>query len=162
LDAKGFLIEQCSWLPNEDFLRILRQGARVCAYSARVKVPGCVQDSGDVTPAFLALNKSPIKSCVNSKTDPPSSVTIQTLAAVFSLSLSPRRACRSFRRHRTTAAPPRAFPTPRSATGRESRARRGPASRSASPSPPSRKTRRRPERRKNPTKPSLNFPNNFS
>jgi hypothetical protein len=47
LDAKGFFIEQCSWLPNEDFLRILHQGARVCAYSARVKVPECVQDSGD-------------------------------------------------------------------------------------------------------------------
>jgi hypothetical protein len=39
LNAKGFSIEQCSWLPNKDFLRILRQGARVCAYSARVKVP---------------------------------------------------------------------------------------------------------------------------
>jgi hypothetical protein len=24
LDAKGLFIEQCSWLPNEDFLRILR------------------------------------------------------------------------------------------------------------------------------------------
>jgi hypothetical protein len=44
LDAKGFFIEQCSWLPNEDFLWILRQGARVYAYSARVKVPECVQD----------------------------------------------------------------------------------------------------------------------
>jgi hypothetical protein len=38
-------IEQCSWLPNTDFLRILRQGTRVCAYSARVKVPECVQNS---------------------------------------------------------------------------------------------------------------------
>jgi hypothetical protein len=47
LDAKGFFIEQCLWLPNEDFLRILRQGARVCAYSAGVKVPECVQDSED-------------------------------------------------------------------------------------------------------------------
>jgi hypothetical protein len=46
LDAKGFFIEQCSWLPNEDFLWILCQGARVCAYSAR-KVPECVQDSED-------------------------------------------------------------------------------------------------------------------
>jgi hypothetical protein len=44
-NAKGFSIEQCSWLPNEDFMRILRQGARVCAYSARVKVPECVQNS---------------------------------------------------------------------------------------------------------------------
>jgi hypothetical protein len=29
LDAKGFFIELCSWLPNKDFLRILRQGAGV-------------------------------------------------------------------------------------------------------------------------------------
>jgi hypothetical protein len=42
LDAKGFFIEQRSWLQNEDFLWILRQRARVCAYSARVKVPECV------------------------------------------------------------------------------------------------------------------------
>jgi hypothetical protein len=47
LDAKGFFIEQCSWLPNKDFLWILRQGARVCAYSVRVKVPECIQDSED-------------------------------------------------------------------------------------------------------------------
>jgi hypothetical protein len=45
LNAKGFPIEQCSWLPNEDFLWIVRQGARICAYSARVKVPECVQNS---------------------------------------------------------------------------------------------------------------------
>jgi hypothetical protein len=45
LNAKGFPIEQCSWLPNEDFLWIVCQGARVCAYSARVKVPECVQNS---------------------------------------------------------------------------------------------------------------------
>jgi hypothetical protein len=32
LDAKGFSTKQCSWFPNEDFLRILRQGAKVCAY----------------------------------------------------------------------------------------------------------------------------------
>jgi hypothetical protein len=44
LNAKGFSIEQCSWLPNKDYLRILRQRARVCVYSARVKVPKCVQD----------------------------------------------------------------------------------------------------------------------
>jgi hypothetical protein len=31
-------------LTNEDFLR---QGARVCAYSARGKVPECVQNSED-------------------------------------------------------------------------------------------------------------------
>jgi hypothetical protein len=42
---RRFFIEQCSWLPNEDFLWILRQGARVCAYSARVKVFECVQNS---------------------------------------------------------------------------------------------------------------------
>jgi hypothetical protein len=45
LNAKGFFIEQCSWLSNEDFLRILRQGTRVCAYSARIKVPERVQSS---------------------------------------------------------------------------------------------------------------------
>jgi hypothetical protein len=44
-NAKGFFIEQCSWFPNEDFLWILRQGARICAYSSRVKVPKCVQNS---------------------------------------------------------------------------------------------------------------------
>jgi hypothetical protein len=42
-----FSSEQCSWFPNEDFLRILRQGPRVCAYSARGKVPECVQNSED-------------------------------------------------------------------------------------------------------------------
>jgi hypothetical protein len=47
LDVKGFFIEQCSWLPNKDFLWILHQGARVCAYSARGKVPECVQNSED-------------------------------------------------------------------------------------------------------------------
>jgi hypothetical protein len=47
LDAKGFFIEQCSWLPNKDFLRILRQGVRVFAYSARGRVPECVQNSKD-------------------------------------------------------------------------------------------------------------------
>jgi hypothetical protein len=44
-ECEGFFIEQCSWIPNEDFLRILRQGSRVCAYSARVRVPECVQSS---------------------------------------------------------------------------------------------------------------------
>jgi hypothetical protein len=43
LDAKGFPTKQCSWFPNEDSLRILRQGAKICAYSARGKVPECVQ-----------------------------------------------------------------------------------------------------------------------
>jgi hypothetical protein len=32
-------------LPNEDFLRILRQGTIVCAYSARIKIPECIQNS---------------------------------------------------------------------------------------------------------------------
>jgi hypothetical protein len=45
-NAKGFSIKQCSWFPNEDFLRILRQGARVYAYLAKSKVPECVQNSG--------------------------------------------------------------------------------------------------------------------
>jgi hypothetical protein len=31
------------WLPIEDFLRILRQGTGVCAYSAKIKVPEFVQ-----------------------------------------------------------------------------------------------------------------------
>jgi hypothetical protein len=44
-ECEGFFIEQCSWLPNKDFLRILRQGTRVYAYSARVKVSECVQNS---------------------------------------------------------------------------------------------------------------------
>jgi hypothetical protein len=44
-ECEGFFIEQCSWLPNKDFLRILRQGTRVWAYSARVRVPECVQSS---------------------------------------------------------------------------------------------------------------------
>jgi hypothetical protein len=41
---------------------------------------------------------------------------------------------------------------------RESRARRGPADRSASPSPPSRKSRRRPKNQKTPQILSPNFP----
>jgi hypothetical protein len=40
-------MKQCSWFPNEDSLRILRQGAEVCAYSARGKVPECVQNDED-------------------------------------------------------------------------------------------------------------------
>jgi hypothetical protein len=44
-ECEGIFIEQCSWFPNTDFLRILRQGTRVCTYSARVKVPECVQNS---------------------------------------------------------------------------------------------------------------------
>jgi hypothetical protein len=47
LDARGFVIEQCSWLPNMDFLRILRRGARICVYSAKCKVPECVHVSED-------------------------------------------------------------------------------------------------------------------
>jgi hypothetical protein len=46
LGCEGFFsMKQCSWFPNEDFLWILRQGARVCAYSARGKVPECVQNN---------------------------------------------------------------------------------------------------------------------
>jgi hypothetical protein len=45
-ECECFSIEQCSWFPGEDFLRILCQGVRVYAYSARVKVPECVQNSG--------------------------------------------------------------------------------------------------------------------
>jgi hypothetical protein len=41
-------MKQCSWFSNEDSLRILRQGARVCAYSARGKVPECVQNNEDL------------------------------------------------------------------------------------------------------------------
>jgi hypothetical protein len=44
-ECEGFFIEQCSWFLNADFLRILRQGTRVCAYSAGVKVPECIQNS---------------------------------------------------------------------------------------------------------------------
>jgi hypothetical protein len=44
-ECEGFFIEQCSWLLNEDFLRILRQGTRVCVCSARIKVLECVQNS---------------------------------------------------------------------------------------------------------------------
>jgi hypothetical protein len=34
-------------VPDEDFLRIIHQGARVCAHSTRRKVPECVQNSED-------------------------------------------------------------------------------------------------------------------
>jgi hypothetical protein len=44
-ECEGFFIEQCSWFPNKDFLQILRQGTRVCAYSARVRVTEKVQNS---------------------------------------------------------------------------------------------------------------------
>jgi hypothetical protein len=43
--CEGFFIEQCSWFLNKDFLRIPCQGTRVRAYSAKVKVPECVQSS---------------------------------------------------------------------------------------------------------------------
>jgi hypothetical protein len=54
LDVKGFSTKQCSWFPNEDSLPILRQGARVCAYSARGKVPEYVQNNGD---AYAQIKK---------------------------------------------------------------------------------------------------------
>jgi hypothetical protein len=44
-ECEGFFIEQCSWFPNKDFLRIPCQGTRVCAYLAKVKVLECVQSS---------------------------------------------------------------------------------------------------------------------
>jgi hypothetical protein len=44
-NAKGFSIEQYSWIPNKDLLRILCQGTRVCAYSDKVKVPECIRNS---------------------------------------------------------------------------------------------------------------------
>jgi hypothetical protein len=47
LGCEGFFIKQYSWLPIKDFLRILRQGSRVCTYSARAKVPECIQNSED-------------------------------------------------------------------------------------------------------------------
>jgi hypothetical protein len=40
-------MKQCSWFLNEDSLRILRQGAEVCAFSARGKGPECVQNNED-------------------------------------------------------------------------------------------------------------------
>jgi hypothetical protein len=43
-----FSSKQCSWFLNEDFLRIICQEARVCAYSARRKVPECIQNSKDL------------------------------------------------------------------------------------------------------------------
>jgi hypothetical protein len=43
-----FSSKQCLWFPNEDSSQILRQGARVCAYSARGKVPECVQNNEDL------------------------------------------------------------------------------------------------------------------
>jgi hypothetical protein len=42
-ECEGFFIEQCSWSPNEDFLRILHQETGVCACSAKIKVPEFVQ-----------------------------------------------------------------------------------------------------------------------
>jgi hypothetical protein len=86
------------------------------------------------------------------KTVQPSLITLQTLAAVFPPSLLDARAANPAGTG-PRPAPMRAFPTPRSATSRESRARRGPDDRSASPSPPPRKTRRRPEIGKIPQKP---------
>jgi hypothetical protein len=44
-ECEGFFIEQCSWILNKDFLWILLQGTRLCAYSAKIKVPECVQNS---------------------------------------------------------------------------------------------------------------------
>jgi hypothetical protein len=40
-----FSIEQCSWFPDEEFLRILREGQEFVRIRLRVKVPECVQNS---------------------------------------------------------------------------------------------------------------------
>jgi hypothetical protein len=42
-ECEGFFIEQCSWLPSEDFLWILCQETRSCTCSAKIKVPEFVQ-----------------------------------------------------------------------------------------------------------------------
>jgi hypothetical protein len=35
LNAKGFSLKQCSWFPNEDFMRILRQGNKsLCVFGS--------------------------------------------------------------------------------------------------------------------------------
>jgi hypothetical protein len=98
-----------------------------------------------VTATFLAPNKSPNKSCVFSKLSsraqlPPSNPS-------HCPSLSPWRACRESRRHRLHPGQHPRVPSQRRGRPpcRESRACRGPAGRSASPSPPSRKSRRRPK-----------------
>jgi hypothetical protein len=38
--AKGFSLKQCSWFLAEDFLR---QGAKICVYSAKVKFPNAFE-----------------------------------------------------------------------------------------------------------------------
>jgi hypothetical protein len=43
LDVNGFFNETVFMIPDEDSLQILCQGAKVCAHSARGKVPECVQ-----------------------------------------------------------------------------------------------------------------------
>jgi hypothetical protein len=42
-NAKGFSLNSVHGSPNEDFLRIQRQGTRVWAYSAKMKVSEFVQ-----------------------------------------------------------------------------------------------------------------------
>jgi hypothetical protein len=105
-----------------------------------------------VTPAFLAPNKPPNKSCVFSKLSsraqlPPSNPSRCP-------SLSPRRAYRESRRHCPHPGQHPRMPSQRRGRPpcRESCARRGPDGRSASPSPSSRKSRRCPENRKIPQK----------
>jgi hypothetical protein len=44
-ECEGFFIERCLWFPNEDFLWILRQGIRVCVYSAKIKFPSSFKNS---------------------------------------------------------------------------------------------------------------------
>jgi hypothetical protein len=141
--------------------RHANEGANVDANAdSDVDVPELFRRAS-VTPAFLAPNKAPNKSCVFSKLSsraqlPPSNPS-------HCPSLSPRRACRESRRHRPHPGQRPRVPSQRRSRPpcRESRARRGPAGRSASPSPPSRKMRRRPKIGKIPQNPSANFPSIF-
>jgi hypothetical protein len=100
--------------------------------------------AGCVTPAFLAPNKASNKSRVISKLS--SWAHLPPFETLVTASLPhPWRACRESRRHRPHSSQhPRVPPQRRGRPPcRESRARRGPAGLSASP--PSRKSRRRPE-----------------
>jgi hypothetical protein len=114
---------------------------------------------GNVTPTFLAPNKSPNKSRV-----------FQNFPVELIYPLSKPRSIPfpSARVPRIPPAPPapgpsptRAAPAPRSATTTGMLHRRGPAGRSASPSPPSGKSRWHPETRKIPPKSFLFFLPNF-
>jgi hypothetical protein len=64
LDAKVFSTKWYSWFPNEDSLRILLQGAKVCVNSARGKVPECVQNNED---SYARIRKSYHKTTAKDK-----------------------------------------------------------------------------------------------